>query len=196
MVVVVGTMLVAVPTASAGTYDVVSCRAPGAGGVNSAWTPLLSSLDGSQQAAGFDLIYDCPGAGSQLIARSAARAGQDAFWLHSANHHFAAPAGTAITKLVIWRWGRLVKTDGGMNDWGVVEQTDYGTAPFAGCILGAAYECQFGAVEPAGSLSNASRAEYAVNTAVLNWGVNVCPLTPHSAHVRPRDSRTGTRSPR
>jgi hypothetical protein len=175
MVVVAATLLAGAPVAVAGTYDVVSCRAPGAGGVNSAWTPLLSALNGSQQPEGFDLIYDCPGAGSQLVARSAARAGQDAFWLHSANHHFAAPAGTAITKLVIWRWGQLVKTDGGMSDWGVLAQTDDGNAPFEGCILGAAYECQFGAIEPSGSLSNASRAEYAVNTADLNWGVNCVP---------------------
>jgi hypothetical protein len=95
MVVVAATMLAAVPLASAGTYDVVSCRAPGARGVNAAWTPFLSSFNGTTQPAGFDLIYDCPGAGSQLVARSAARPGQVAFWSHSANHRFAAPAGTA-----------------------------------------------------------------------------------------------------
>ncbi len=173
--VMAATLFPSAPAAVAGTYDVVSCRAPGAGGVNSAWAPLLSALDGSQQPEGFDLIYDCPGASSQLVARSAARAGQDAFWLHSANHHFTAPAGTAITKLVIWRWGQLVKTDGGMNDWAVVAQTDDGNTPFEGCTLGAAYECRFGAIEPAGSLTNASRAEYAVNTAVLNWGVSCVP---------------------
>ena len=194
MVVAAAALLAGVPSTSAGTYDVVSCRAPGAGGVNSAWTPLLSSLDGSQQPEGFNLIYDCPGAGGQLVARSGARAGQDAFWLHSANHHFAAPSGTAITKLVIWRWGQLVKTDGGMNDWGVVAQTDDGNTPFEGCILGAAYECQFGAIEPPGTLSNASRAEYAVNTAVLNWGVSCVPAP--SGRARRPASPTAIRSPR
>ena len=39
--------------------------------------------------------------------------------------------------------------------------------------LGNAAERQFGAVEPAGSISNASRAEFAVNTTFLNWAV-VC----------------------
>jgi hypothetical protein len=81
-VVVATTAALGAPVASAGTYDVVSCRAPGANGVNAAWTPFLNALDGSQQPDGFDFIYNCPGAGSQLIARSAARAGQDAFWLH------------------------------------------------------------------------------------------------------------------
>jgi hypothetical protein len=175
MVVVGATLLAAVPSASAGTYDVVSCRAPGGGGVNSAWTPLLSSFNSTTQPEGFDLVYDCPGAGSQLTARSAARAGQDAFWSHSANHHFAAPPGTAITKLVIWRWGQMVKTDNGVNDWKAFGQTDDGDIPVEGCLQGAAYECQFGALEPAGSLSNASRAEYAVNTNVLNWGVTCNP---------------------
>ena len=174
-VVIAATMLAGAPSASAGTYDVVSCRAPGASGVNSAWTPLLSALDGSQQPEGFDFIYACPGADSQLVARSAARPGQDAFWLHSANHHFVAPAGTAITKLVIWRWGQLVKTDNGMNDWKAFGETDDGSLPFEGCIQGTAYECQFGAIESPGSLSNASRAEYAVNTAFLSWGVHCEP---------------------
>jgi hypothetical protein len=94
-----------------------------------------------------------------------------AFWSHSANLRFAAPAGTAITKLIVWRWGQMVKTDAGVNDWRVYGETDEGRIPLEGCLQGDAYECQFGALEPAGSLSNASRAEYAVNTTYLNWGV-------------------------
>ena len=35
--VVLATAAVGVPAASAGTYDVVSCGAPGAGGINRAW---------------------------------------------------------------------------------------------------------------------------------------------------------------
>jgi hypothetical protein len=173
--VVAATAAGGVPVALAGTYEVVSCRAPGANGVNSAWTPFLSALDGSQQPEAFEFFYDCPGAAGRLYARSTARAGQDAFWLHSGNHHFQAPSGTAITKLVIWRWGQLVKTDGGMNDWKAFGQTDDGSLPFEGCIQGSANECQFGAIEPPGSLTNASRAEYAVNTTFLNWGINCEP---------------------
>ena len=62
-----------------------------------------------------------------------------------------------------------------MNDWKAFGQTDDGSLPFEGCIQGTAYECQFGAIEPAGTLSAASRAEYAVNTQFLNWGVNCEP---------------------
>ena len=175
MVVACAALLVAVPSASAGTYNVVSCRAPGAGGVNAAWTPLLDSFNHTTQPEGFELVYDCPGGGSQLTARSAARGGQDAYWSHSANHHFAAPAGTAITKLVIWRWGQMVKTDNSVNDWRAFGATDDGTIPLEGCLQGAAYECQFGAQEPVGSLSNASRAVYAVNTSHLTWGVTCNP---------------------
>ena len=45
MVVAAAAMLARVPTASAGTYDVVSCGAPGAGGVNAcvaAWSSAAS----------------------------------------------------------------------------------------------------------------------------------------------------------
>ena len=36
--VVAATAVAGVPVAVAGTYDVVSCNAPGAGGVNNAWS--------------------------------------------------------------------------------------------------------------------------------------------------------------
>ena len=45
MVVAVATMLAAAPTASGGTYDVVSCNAPGAGGVNNSWSWSVGALD-------------------------------------------------------------------------------------------------------------------------------------------------------
>jgi hypothetical protein len=175
VVVVAATLLAGAPAASAGTYDVVSCRAPGAGGVNAAWTPFLSSFNSTAQPEAFSFESSCPGASGQLSARSAARAGQVAFWSHSGNLRFAAPAGTSITKLVVWRWGQMVKTDAGVNDWRAYGETDDGRVPLEGCLQGDAYECRFGALEPAGSLSNASRAEYAVNTAFLNWGVSCDP---------------------
>ena len=59
MVVAAATLLAGVPTASAGTYDVVSCGAPGAGGVNRAWRP---------ECGGFDLDGDhAHPAGSRLV---------------------------------------------------------------------------------------------------------------------------------
>jgi hypothetical protein len=130
VVVVAATVLASAPAASAGTYNVVSCRAPGAGGVNAAWTPFLSSFNSTAQPEAFSFESTCPGASGQLSARSAAHAGQVAFWSHSGSLRFTAPPGTSITKLIVWRWGQMVKTDAGVYDWRVYGETDDGRIPW------------------------------------------------------------------
>ena len=48
--VVAATAVGGTPVAEAGTYDVVSCGAPGAGGVNRAWTGGVRGLPAERRA--------------------------------------------------------------------------------------------------------------------------------------------------
>jgi hypothetical protein len=97
--------------ARAGTYDVVSCGAPGAGGVNRAW----------QVYPGFDESFwntstSCP----VLMAQSEPRSGVTAPYFTGAGLHIKAPAGATLDKLVIWRHGyRFDSTDPGQDGWAV-----------------------------------------------------------------------------
>ncbi len=171
-------LVVGAPAAWAGTYDVVSCGAPGAAGVNKAWTPGLDSLNGTQMAAAFDFIAECPGTGTSLVAQSKQAPGVVAHWSHSAFWELQAPAGTAIRKIVLWRWGQTVRTDGAdandpTDDWDIVARTDQGDVALEQCFLpNGANECQTGSPAP---MSAASRVEYPVNTSKLRWGVGCSP---------------------
>ena len=93
--VALGTWLLPAQAAYAGSYDVVSCGAPGAGGVNRAWTARVDVADAYETA-------DC---GEALFAGSSAQPNRTAPYFTSANWIFAAPAGTRITRLVTWRQG-------------------------------------------------------------------------------------------
>jgi hypothetical protein len=83
-------------TARAGTYDVVSCGAPGAGGVNRAWQIAPDFTD-----AYWDLRPSCP----SLEALSEPRAGVTAPYFTGAGFQLVAPAGATLDKMVIWRHG-------------------------------------------------------------------------------------------
>jgi hypothetical protein len=90
-------ILFAVPaSAPAGTYEVVSCGAPGAGGVNRAWQIAPDFTD-----AYWDLRPSCP----NLEALSEPRAGVVAPYFTGAGYQLVAPAGTTLDKMVIWRHG-------------------------------------------------------------------------------------------
>jgi hypothetical protein len=83
-------------TARAGTYDVVSCAAPGAGGVNHSLTYAATSFDPQYngQVGGW---YQGDGSCADgLLAQSRAADGTVAKWLTGAAWYFNAPPGTEI----------------------------------------------------------------------------------------------------
>jgi hypothetical protein len=81
--------------ARAGTYDVVSCGAPGANGVNRAWT-----VSPGADAQTWDWSSGCP-----LSAYSEPRAGVVAGSWSGAGFQFDAPPGAKLERLQIWRYG-------------------------------------------------------------------------------------------
>src|SRR3954454_12833749 len=104
--------LLAVPApAHAGSYDVVSCGAPGAGGVNKAW----------RGAPGFDArFYDVAASCPELSAWSERRPGVTAPYFTGAGFELLAPAGTVLDRMVIWRTGyRFNNTGTGQGPWTV-----------------------------------------------------------------------------
>ena len=113
-IVIVGALLaLAFPAmAQAGTYDVVACDAPGAGGVNHSLVGAKTSFDPARQAeanAAYALDASCAGG---LVASSNS-ALVTAPWLTGAEWRFRAPAGTEISKVISWRFGRAFDSPGG-----------------------------------------------------------------------------------
>jgi hypothetical protein len=161
----------------------VSCRAPGAGGVNRAWVPQFSAYPdpNATQPDAFDVVQECPGPRTFLLVRSRGQDGIDAFWAKSAALRFDAPARTAISRIRIWRHSQVARgdaTDGGADEWDVYAQTDDGTLALEGCVVPDGQpECNVGArVDLNGKdLSNDSLATYDLNTAWAVWGVSCNP---------------------
>jgi hypothetical protein len=96
--------------ATAGTYDVVSCNAPGAGGVNNAWTPAFTHFGNGPHPEAYDLFDDCRGTERALVARSHVGGEGNARFLTGAAWEFAAPAGTVISRVTVWRHGWKFRT--------------------------------------------------------------------------------------
>jgi hypothetical protein len=167
-------------SARAGTYDVVSCRAPGANGGNLAWKPEYGAYPNPDPRPDqFDVVQECPGPRTFLLARAKAQDGVDAFWAHSAYFRFDAPPATTISRIRLWRHGQSVRSDsadGGLDEWRVFAQTDDGELSAEKCVVPADQgQCNVGAPEPLNgrSVSNASLVTYDVDTAHATWGV-VC----------------------
>jgi hypothetical protein len=172
--------LLAPAGAQAGTYDVVSCRAPGANGGNLAWTPGYGAYPNPDpQPTQFDVVQECPGPRSFLLARSRAVDGVDAFWAHSAYFRFDAPPFTTISTIRLWRHGQSVRADtadGGADEWRVFAQNDDGVLSAEQCVIPVDRgQCDIGAPEPLNgkSVSNASLVTYNLDTTWASWGV-VC----------------------
>src|SRR3954454_19476620 len=136
--------LLAVPApAHAGSYDVVSCGAPGAGGVNKAW----------RGAPGFDArFYDVAASCPELSAWSERRPGVTAPYFTGAGFELLAPPGAVLDRMVIWRTGyRFNNTGSGQGPWGVQGYRGDGSViggPFMGetCqIPPDQLSCRFGA---------------------------------------------------
>jgi hypothetical protein len=162
--------------ALAGTYDVVSCGAPGAGGVNRAWEPFMDAFAPDTPEPGFfDYINECPGPRTFLLARSKAAPGVTARWAQSATWRLNAPAGTKISRVVLWRWGQVLRTDPEYSgdvtdDWEILAGTDTtNSVGLESCpIAPAASSCETGSRTP---MSAASRVQYDLNTQFVRWGV-------------------------
>jgi hypothetical protein len=111
LLVLLGVGCASAGTAAAGTYDVVSCAAPGANGVNRAWQVYPGFND-----AWWDVLPSCP----DLTAWSERRPGVVAPFFNGAGFHVKAPAGTTLDRLVIWRKGyRFDSMDPGTDGWAV-----------------------------------------------------------------------------
>jgi hypothetical protein len=160
----------------AGTYDVVSCGAPGAGGINRAWEPFVDAFAPDPPEPGFfDYINECPGPRTFLLARSKAAPGVIARWAQSATWRLTAPAGTKISRVVLWRWGQVLRTDPEFagdvtDDWDILAGSD--TTNSIGLefcpIPEGQPECDTGSSVP---MSAASRVQYDLNTQFVRWGV-------------------------
>src|SRR4051812_6721932 len=162
--------------ASAGTYDVVSCGAPGAAGINRAWTTGLGAWPGNGLEPGsFDFIDECPGSRTFLLARSRAAPGVSAGWARSAYWQLTAPAGTKISRLVLWRWGQVLRTDAEYSgdptdDWDILATNDIGNGiGLEACpIPDGQPSCETGSST---RMSPQSRVQYELNTEYVRWGV-------------------------
>ena len=98
--------LLAPAGAQAGTYDVVSCGAPGAGGRNNSLTAFAESYDpqyAPQLGAWYEHDATCA---DGLVARSSTTTATTptAAWLTGAGWRFTAPAGTEIVGFASWRF--------------------------------------------------------------------------------------------
>ena len=197
IVVVAATMLAAVPAASAGTYNVVSCGAPGAGGVNRAWRAEFGGFPPNvePEPSAYQVLDQCP---AQLFVSSAPPDGTTAPFLTSGNWVFDAPAGTRLTRLETWRFGVRLRTsqsdpdpgtDGDQGDPWRVWARDEGAQLIGGvfgenCFAPAgAIGCSFGVDS---SMSAASRAVYGINVSRIAYSVS-CETLPE---LLPRPSRT------
>jgi hypothetical protein len=104
-VLVAGLLALLAPAgARAGTYDVVSCNAPGANGKNNSLEYAPSSYDpqyNAQVGGWYEADTSCA---DGLVARSRTVDGTVAKWLTSGAWNFVAPAGTEIVGFTHWRF--------------------------------------------------------------------------------------------
>ena len=109
---VLAVALVVPASAQAGTYDVVSCDAPGANGRNNSLSYVADSYDPQHDGAvggWYEADASCAGG---LIARSRTVDGTLARWLTWAQWEFSAPAGTEIVGFTSWRFGEARDSGG------------------------------------------------------------------------------------
>jgi hypothetical protein len=146
------------PAAHAGTYDVVSCGAPGAGGANLAWTVDPASAN-----------FETANCGSEMFAGSSAAPSRSTGFFTGANLTFTAPATTRITGLTTWRYGQFFCCNG----WKVAMYQ--GDANIVGGPLGETCTppqgftpCTFGA---ASGMTDAAKRSYPLDTDKIFYSV-------------------------
>ena len=180
----------AVPVAAhAGTYDVVTCNAPGAGGVNRSWTPEYTAFQGAAHPEMYDVFDDCAGAQGGLVANSHngnAEYGNAPF-LTGGVWRFSAPAGTTISHITLWRHAikyRVAEDNppgdpdegdvwltGGQQENGNVIGGGFGETCKPPAGTGAT--CEYGA----DGINSASQASYDLSATQIQWGSNCLALS-------------------
>jgi hypothetical protein len=169
--------------AAAGTYDVVSCNAPGAGGVNNAWTPAFTHFGNGPHPEAYDLYDDCRGTERGLVARSHVGGEGNARFLTGAAWQFDAPAGTVISRVTVWRHGWKFRTgdddpatagDDGDPWWMGAKEANGNTV--GGDFLGETCNNPPGqplcAVGSDGGVSGANARTFDVSTTRLSWQID------------------------
>ncbi len=163
--------------ANAGTYDVVSCAAPGADGQNHSLVYSAGSWD-PQYAAQVESWYEHDtSCGDGLIVRSRTLDSTLAKWLTSAAWRFDAPAGTEIVQFASWHYAEARDSGGDDPNTSLVDESDHWEAVLAddrGVVGGPQGEtcvhglnvavCTFGV--PGGA-----RSEHRVLTQRLRWQI-------------------------
>ena len=163
---IVALVLAAMPSpALAGTYDVVSCGAPGANGVNRAWQVV--AFDDRF----FDVAPSCP----ELGAWSERRGGVTAPNFTGAGYELNAPAGAVLDRMVIWRTGyRFDNTGSGQGPWvvqGYKADASVIGGPLTGetCVIPPGQGvCRFGAE---GAMAPGARSERDLETTRVLYSV-------------------------
>jgi hypothetical protein len=152
-------LLGAAAPATAGTYDVVSCGAPGANGVNRAWEVIPGFDDRF-----WDIAPSCP----ELSAWSERRPGVVAPNFTGAGFQLSAPPGAMLDRMVIWRTGyRFNSTGSAQGPWAVQGYRADGSVlggPLTGetCLIEAGQlACRFGAE---GAMAPGARIERDLET--------------------------------
>jgi hypothetical protein len=173
------------PAAWAGTYDVVSCGAPGAGGVNKAWVSALGDLRGFNPDApeanpnDFDFGIECAGG---LFARSHFGPPHEAAGFGtSATLSFTAAPGTAIVGAQLTRYGEARPSadnpDTPENEsgrWEVFAQDGKDGTQIGGPLSADACKPQGGNVCTIGSSGGTPSPRYRLaGSPRISWGV-VC----------------------
>jgi hypothetical protein len=115
--------------AAAGTYDVTTCATTGPGGVNNAWKEgVVGRVDFQPPLPADDATYDfsdnCALAGVVLRSGASQAVGD---WGTDQTMDFTAPAGTQITRLVLWRESHVQQTNSG-GRWSLVSRSGDGAA--------------------------------------------------------------------
>ena len=167
--------IAAPPPAFAGTYDVVSCGAPGAGGINRAWRPEASGFppNVAPDPSSYVISDQCP---AQLLIQTAPPPANAPF-LTGGNWILDAPAGTRITRLETWRFGAKLRT-GATNPegdpWRIFAR-DRG-AQIIGGVFGetctapeGSIGCSFGSDT---GISAASHATYPINVDRISYAIS------------------------
>jgi hypothetical protein len=180
-------LLAAPAAADAGSYDVVSCNAPGAGGVNRAWVATYSAINQPPRPEMYDVYDDCSGAQGQggLVANSHngnAEYGNAPF-LTGGVWQFNAPAGTVISHVTVWRHAIKYRTHeddppGGADEgdtWLTGAQQENGniiggsTGETCHPPAGTGAYCEYGA----DGINAASQKSYDLSATAIFWG-SVC----------------------
>jgi hypothetical protein len=172
--------LLAPASARAGTYDVVSCAAPGADGVNHSLTYAATSHDPqfNAQVGGW---YEGDGSCADgLVARSRTVDGTVARWLTGASWSFVAPAGTEIVTFSSWRFAEARDSGGDdpntpLRDEGDhwrVDVVDDSGQPIGGPAGGETCGHAVGVAACTIGVPGGQRADHRLVTSQLRWQVS------------------------